>query len=326
MRITVVSPVYNDWVSLGRLIHEVDDVEGLSDVRINMIIVDDGSTDKSGAALLPGRLHRIEEVEVIELATNLGHQRAIAVGLVHCEKHQQTDAVIVMDADGEDRPEEIRNLIRAWNADPDAVICAQRARRSEGWVFRTYYQVYKLAFRLLTGATIDFGNFCLIPRKLLQYVTHNGNTWNNLAACLVRSRLLARRIATVRGVRYAGQSRMNLISLILHGLSAIAVYCDVALARLLLLMVGVSAISLLGVLVVVLLRLFTDLAMPGWASDVIGSLLIIVLQSVIFSSISVFLLLNNRSAGTIIPAVEAERYIAGVRKIQTNTIAVSAAS
>lgn len=326
MHITVVSPVYNDWVSLGQLIQEVDVAEGLSDVRINMIIVDDGSTDKSGAALLPRRLCRIEAVEVIELATNLGHQRAIAVGLVHCEKHHQTDAVIVMDADGEDRPEEIRNLIKAWNADPDAVICAQRARRSEGSVFRVYYQVYKLAFRLLTGATIDFGNFCLIPRKLLQYVTHNGNTWNNLAAGLVRSRLPAKRIATVRGVRYAGQSRMNLISLILHGLSAIAVYCDVALARLLLLMIGVSVISLFCVLVVVLLRLFTDLAMPGWASDVIGSLLIIVLQSVIFSSISVFLLLNNRSAGTIIPSAEAERYIADVRKIQINTTPVSAAS
>ena len=163
-----------------------------------------------------------------------------------------------MDADGEDRPAELRNLMAAARARPDAIVCAQRARRSEGWVFRAYYQIYKLAFRMLTGAVIDFGNFCLIPRSLLRYVISNGNTWNNLAAMLVRSRLPSVKVATIRGERYAGKSRMNLISLILHGLSAIAVYCDVAIARALLVRRPCRP-SLIGVVVVAALRLLTDL-------------------------------------------------------------------
>lgn len=326
MRIVIVTPVYNDWISLCRLIEEIDGAEGLEGARIHLIVVDDGSTDKSGIEHLPNGFRCIEGVEVIELVTNLGHQRAIAVGLVYAEGLSHTDAVIVMDADGEDRPAELRNLLAASRLKPDAVICAQRARRSEDWVFRAYYQIYKFAFRLLTGAVIDFGNFCLIPRSLLRYVINNGNTWNNLAAMLVRSRLPAVKVPTIRGERYAGQSRMNLISLILHGLSAIAVYCDVALARLLLLMIASSTAALLGVVAVIMLRLLTDLAIPGWTSNVVGSLLIIVLQSLIFSAISVFLLLHTRSSRTIIPAIEAKHYIAERKLLRTMPATLSSVS
>jgi glycosyltransferase involved in cell wall biosynthesis len=326
MCIAIVTPVYNDWVSLSRLIREIDKAPGLDGLQFHLIVVNDGSTDRTGIDRSTSKLKRVKTIEVIDLVTNLGHQRALAVGLVHASSLAGVEAVIIMDADGEDRPDELQNLIAAWRVRPDAVICAQRARRSEGLAFRLYYQAYKLAFRVLTGTTIDFGNFCLIPRSLLRYVVSNGNTWNNLAAMLVRSRLPCIKVPTIRGERYAGQSKMNLISLILHGLSAIAVYCDIALARLLLMMIASAGLALFGVVVVTMIRLMTDLAVPGWASNVVGSLLIILLQSLIFSTISIFLLLHTRSTRTIIPAVEAQYYIADCESHRTMNYPLSSVS
>ena len=179
---------------------------------------------------------------------------------------------------------------------------------------------------MLTGTTIDFGNFCLISKPKLRYVVNSGNAWNNLAAMLVRSRLPCVKVPTIRGERYAGQSKMNIISLILHGLSAIAVYCDVALARLLLMMVVLSGLAMSGVVFVVMLRFMTDLAVPGWASNVVGSLLIVLLQSLIFSAVSIFLLLHARSSRTIIPAVEARHYIAECKSHRTMNVTLSSVS
>lgn len=325
-RIALVVPVYNDWSSFDQLINDIDKHNEFSPVKFHIIAVDDGSTERRTSEYHSGELRRIEAVEIVELVCNLGHQRAIAVGLVCAAALPNIDAVIVMDSDGEDRPAEIRYLIAAAAANPNAVICAQRAQRSEGRSFRAFYRIYRLCFRVLTGATIDFGNFCLIPKSLLRYVVSNGNTWNNLAAMLVRSRLPCIKVPTVRGRRYAGRSKMNLISLILHGLSAIAVYCDVALARLLIFMISLSGLALCGVIVASGLRFLTELAIPGWASNVVGSFLIILLQSLVFSVISIFLLLHSRSSRMIIPSMDALNYVGTRTTLVMKPASLSSAS
>jgi hypothetical protein len=71
-----------------------------------------------------------------------------------------------MDSDGEDRPHDIRKLIDHWRVAPNSVVCAQRAERSETISFKALYAIYKLIFKLLTGARNDFGNFCLIPTRV----------------------------------------------------------------------------------------------------------------------------------------------------------------
>src|SRR5262249_8198211 len=251
--------------------------------------------DRNFDPILAGRYSRIQSIKAVELACNLGHQRAIAIGLVQALKTHDAGCIIVMDSDGEDRPQDIRKLGDHWRTAPNSIVCAQRAQRSESISFKMFYAIYKLIFKMLTGARIDFGNFCLIPRNLLAAVCHNSSIWNNLAATLVRSRLPILRIPTDRGRRYAGQSHMNLVSLVMHGMSAISVHGDVVLVRLLMSLLGLSALSAVGLAVVFALRLFTDLAIPGWASGVAGNLFVIFLQSVVFALISVFIILSTRS-------------------------------
>ena len=110
----------------------------------------------------------------------------------------------MMDADGEDRPEDVPKLLSAWGEDQNIIIVAQRSERSEGLVFKIFYILYKLAFRIATGRKIDFGNFCLIPRTPLCALTYNPAIWNNLASAITRSTTPRIAVPLARGVRFAG--------------------------------------------------------------------------------------------------------------------------
>ncbi|MGH6990798.1 MAG: hypothetical protein ACREE3_12955, partial [Stellaceae bacterium] len=97
-----------------------------------------------------------------------------------------------------------------------------------------------------------------------------------------------------------------------HGLSAFSVYSDIVLVRLMIGMLAIAGLTSIGLAVAVGIQLFTDLAVPGWTTTVFGSLGIVLVQSLIFSVISAFLLLNSRSVKPIIPAIDAPDFIASV--------------
>jgi glycosyltransferase involved in cell wall biosynthesis len=316
MVVAVVIPVLNDWVSLRRLIAELDNLPDLSCQRLDIFAVDDGSfpppTPASLAAAVGGA-GAVRSVRVIQLAANLGHQRAIAVGLAELGARAGYDAILVMDADGEDRPEDVARLVAA--ADGAAIVLALRSRRSEGPAFRLGYRIYQLLFRMLTGKSIRFGNFCLIPAHFLPALTHSPATWNNLAAAVMRSRLPTLDVLTSRGERYAGRSQMNFVSLAAHGLSAISIYIDVMLIRVICAALAVSVAIVIAGLVVVSLKLFTGLAIPGWASLLGVSLLVLLLQALMFASIALFQFLSLRSMPTVVPAALAPQLIARVIEV-----------
>lgn len=314
--VAVVIPVLNDWVSLKGLIADLDKLPDLSGQRLDIVAVDDGSFPPPTLANLAGEISgdgAVRSVRVIELAANLGHQRAIAAGLVAVAARSQHDAVLVMDADGEDRPEDAARLIKAANG--AAIVLALRSRRSEGPAFRLGYRIYQLLFRLLTGKTIRFGNFCLIPAQFLPALTHSPATWNNLAAAVMRSRLPTLDVPAPRGERYAGRSQMNFTSLATHGLSAISVYIDVMLIRIICAALAVSMLIVIAELTVVGLKLFTGLAIPGWASFIGVSLLVLLFQALMFASIGLFQFLSFRSMPTVVPALYAPQFITGTLEL-----------
>ncbi len=102
---------------------------------------------------------------------------------------------------------------------------------------------------------------------------------------------------------------MDLVRLVVHGLSAVSVYSDIAFARVLVFSVALGAATLAGIAVVIAIRLFTELAIPGWASYMIGWLLIVLVQALMLSAGAVFLLLNNRSMPSIVPRRMAAQYV-----------------
>ena len=311
MRLGIVTPVLDDWDSLAILLREINLQLRDAGHHVHVFVVDDGSRlplDTATLGFAPDGA--IVAINLIRLAANLGHQRAIAIGLIEASRQADLDAVVVMDSDGEDRPEDIPRLIAAAGANPDHIILARRAKRSEALGFRIGYRIYKSMFRLATGRVIDFGNFSLIPMAAARRLTHMPELWNNLAACVMRSRIPFQSVATDRGHRYAGQSRMNMAGLITHGLSAMSVYTDVIFVRMLAAAGVLSGLSLLGILIATGIRLFTTLAAPGWATAVVGNLFVVLLQTVVIVVASSLMLLAGRSSRQIVPAVDAGIYIA----------------
>jgi hypothetical protein len=314
--IAVVTPVLNDWASLERLIAELDRLPALAGRRLAIFAVDDGSFPPpklEALAAAASGLGAVTAVKVIQLSGNLGHQRAIAAGLVEVSRRPGFDSVLVMDADGEDRPQDVAALLAA--GDGQAIVLALRARRSEGFGFRVGYAGYRLLFRFLTGNNIQFGNFCLIPFKFLDALTHSPATWNNLAAAIMRSRLPTVSVSTPRGQRYAGRSKMNFFALAVHGLSAISVYIDVMLVRVICAALAVSGVIVAAGLVVVSVKLFTGLAIPGWASLLGVSLLVLLFQVLMFASVALFQFLSFRSMPTVVPATHAPLLVAKVTDV-----------
>ena len=314
-RTMILSPVLDDWPSYSRLIADIEKKFHDKNHIIQMIAVDDGSVDRFNQDMLPalGDGSCIESVSVIRLAVNLGHQRAIATGLASLCDRTDIDFVIVMDSDGEDRPDDIRNMVDLWRANPGHVIVAQRAKRSETTAFKIGYFFYKMLFRILTGRTISFGNFCLLPMAAVRRLVRMSELWNNMPAAIIRSRLRQKSVNTERGVRYAGTSKMNLPSLVGHGLSAMSVYTDVAFVRILLASVVVCIFSIVAMFGVAAIKLATPLAIPGWATTVFGNLLVILIQTLVLIIATTLMILSNRSLNQILPVTDAQRYIEDIR-------------
>ncbi len=310
----IVIPVFNDWLSMERLVGELDRELANCGLQIDIVAVDDCSTEQIGN--LPTPQQAIASITVLKLGTNVGHQRAIATGLSKVASDGKHDLVAVMDSDGEDKPQELLRLLRIAVARPDQAVVAQRKKRLERATFRFSYRIYTLLFRVLTGNSIDFGNFVVLPIQFVHRLIRSPNIWNNFSASLVRARLPLTRLETVRGKRYFGKSKMNFVALVAHGLGAISVFSDVVFIRILLASLLILMLSLMSVVVTVAVRLFTDLAVPGWATNVTGFALIISMQAVLLPVMMAFLILNNRSSVQILPKYFAIDLVEETRAIE----------
>ncbi|MEM6549703.1 MAG: glycosyltransferase [Pseudomonadota bacterium] len=298
--VAVVMPVLDDWPSLAKLISDVEDLRGPDSPRFVYVAADDGS--RNGFADSDEDLPYGVELHVVKLKANQGHQRAIALGLAYVERSLHVEAVVVMDSDGEDLPTDVYRLINQAQANPGALVCAKRAKRSEGLAFRLCYTLYRWVFQMLTGKTINFGNFSLIPTERLPNILYNQGIWNNLAATMLRSRVPMIFEPTERGSRYFGESRMNFVGLVLHGISVISVFSDVVIARIVILLTMLFAVLTLGILVTLGIKLEGSVFIPGYATTVILFLANMIVTSLFIGFAVVIMLLNTRVLTTSLPS------------------------
>lgn len=308
----VVIPVLDDWESLRRLLPEIEQEVG-DDSHLYFCVVDDGSLIQTDVAVLPVGAHSIA---LVQLTTNLGHQRAICVGLNHISQLFSLDAVVVMDADGEDSPRALKRLIARLQGDSPQVAVARRATRTEKWKFRLLYRVYKLLFRVLTGNRLDFGNFSVLNRPAVDRLVASPELWNHYPAAIMRSGIPIHRESVARAHRYAGHSRMNTSALVGHGLAGLSVFLDRVLARLLVITLFFAA--LLGALILsaVILRLAWQVPMPGWFALGTTAASVVLVQLAGMLVLLTFIALAQRSRHEPAPRTFVNQYIARV-SVQT---------
>ena len=183
-QVIILIPVFNDEAALNKLLEEMAiSIRDLHDMKFKVLVVDDGSTGKL-TIHSPGTL----PIHLLRLQRNIGHQKAIAIGLAFIQANDACDKVLVMDSDGEDRPEDAISLLRHSLKEPDTIIFAARKSRQENAEFRLFYYLYKFAFKILTGKKIAFGNFLVVPRPLLDKVVHYSEIWNHIAGGILKNR------------------------------------------------------------------------------------------------------------------------------------------
>lgn len=305
MKIAIVTPLFNDWDCLYKLVEDVRKVLSptqFADYRI--VVVNDCSSLEVDASKLAGH-----PVEIIHLNKNLGHQKSIAIGVSYLNKSSEQDLVVVMDVDGEDKPEHLPILLEeAIQGKSNEIVFARRTKRKESFFFKIFYKIYKYIFVFLTGKVINFGNYSVIPKGLLDKVAHISDIWNHYPGGVIRSRLLYKSVGLERGERYMGKSKMNYTSLVIHGLSAVAVYVDTVSVRLL---IAVSLLILTAIFGISLVFVF-DYHIPIW-----GLLLFfgILSQAFLSTLILVFTVLSYRVNFNFLPAVHFQDYIQTVEKI-----------
>lgn len=292
-KIICLTPVYNDWESFSILCTKIEkELEVLKNLySIEIVVVNDGSVDEYDQT----NFNVCFPIEIVSLKNNVGHQRAIAIGLQYVNTEKKTfDYVVVLDSDGEDKPEDIISLVKKCECEAsNKIIFAQRKKRQESWLFKTGYFFYKFLFYWLTGQKINFGNFSCIPEKLLKRVVIQDNLWNHYSGSIIQSKTPFEKVLLDRGTRYAGQSKMNFTSLILHGLSSISVYFDFLSVRILKLSLFGMLVCFLSVLSILYIKFFTDASIPGWASNLILIIFSIILQ---LSSVTLIVLLMQLSS------------------------------
>ncbi len=229
MKIKILIPIYNDWQSVFKLLENINsEISGLEH-EFSAIIVNDASTESRPEINL--NLDNLNSIKIINMKENQGHARCNAAGLKHIFENEEFDYVIPMDGDGEDRPEEIKQLIDNLNYHPDKPIVGERIKRSEGIFFKFCYFAHKIITSTFTGQSIKYGNYTCLPKSIVEKMINEKATWSSFSGALAKITKDRAIIPSERGTRYFGPSKMSFKNLIIHSLSIISVFRTNVLIR-----------------------------------------------------------------------------------------------
>ena len=228
-KIIILIPLFNDWKSVSRLLNKIDLQVNNWNSEISILIVNDASTEKRSG--LEFNFKKIKLVKILNMKKNTVHQRCIAAGLKYICKNEDFDRVIVMDADGEDRPEELNDFFNKAQENPNMTITGNRFKRSEGIIFKFLYEVHKLLTLVFTGKLIKFGNFSSLPKIHVEQLIQKSYLWNSYSSSIVKTINDRTFILSTRGLRYVLPSKMNFTALIFHSLAIISVFRNWVIIR-----------------------------------------------------------------------------------------------
>tara|TARA_A100001015_G_scaffold203446_1_gene227320 strand:- start:1146 stop:2018 length:873 start_codon:yes stop_codon:yes gene_type:complete len=221
-KIIILIPVFNDWDSLRKLLSEINEnIKLFNNISFECLIVNDASTIQPPELFKPSNL---DSVELLNMKNNKGHARCNAFGIRYIFQNKKFDYLILMDGDGEDRPEEIKKLIEKIKENPNLSAVAKRVKRSEGFFFQSLYQLHKLLTFIFTGQNINFGNYSILTRNDVEKLHAKASLWSSFSGSVKKNLKPLNEINSIRGLRYFGPSQMSLYKLIIHSLSIIAVF------------------------------------------------------------------------------------------------------
>jgi dolichol-phosphate mannosyltransferase len=253
--LSVVIPVFNEAEILPQLYARLTEAaRAWPDSEYEVIVVDDGSSDAS----LPGLIAisaRDPRWKVLSFARNFGHQCAVSAGI----HYASGDAIIVMDADLQDPPEEVGRFLEKWR-EGFHVVYAIRTKRKEGWLKRTAYAGFYRVLRAVSAIEIplDSGDFCVMDRRVADVLRSMPERSRFVRGLRSWSGFRQVGVAYERQARQAGEVKYTFTKLVRLALDGIFSFSSLPLKLSSWLGMGLCAVSvvLIGMLV------------AWWAADV----------------------------------------------------------
>jgi polyisoprenyl-phosphate glycosyltransferase len=285
--LSVVSPMWNEAESADAFLEELtSQLDSMTDLDIEILIVDDGSTDGTADILHRWSAAR-PELTVVSLSRNFGHQAAITAGVFTATG----DAVVIMDSDLQDPPDLIPEMVARWRDGADVVYAVRDDRKGESWFKRTTASAYYRLLRWLSDTDIpaDTGDFRLITREVVEA----------LRSMPERDRYMRGMVAWVgftqvpvrfdRAERFKGSTKYSLGRMMRLGTSGVVGFSDKPLYLAIGFGFVVMLLAMLGLLYVVLSSIFGwgDLV-RGWASVIIGVMFFAAVQLIFLGVIGIY--------------------------------------
>ena len=228
-KLVILIPVYNDWKSVFKLLDNIDLQIIDWDTDVSILIINDASTEIQPKIRLSFK--NIKSVRVVNMKKNRGHARCNAAGLKFLTEKEDFDHVILMDGDGEDRPEELALLFNKSKENPLKTVTANRVKRSEGIFFKILYECHKILTYVFTGKLIKFGNYSCLPKEAVVKLIKEPCIWSSFSGSVAKIISDRASVPSIRGQRYFGPSQMNLMNLLIHSFSIIAVFKGSVIVR-----------------------------------------------------------------------------------------------
>ena len=267
--VAIVIPCFNEEGNLRETHRRVSQTISQTVAEYEIIFVDDGSRDATPEKLR--KLHADDpHVRVVFLSRNFGHQFAVTAGLAHAKG----DAVVIMDADLQDPPEVVQEMITKWDEGYDVVYGVRTDREGET---RFKLLTATLFYRLIrwlsdTEIPLDTGDFRLLDRKVVDAIVAMPERDRFVRGMVSWTGFRQIGVPYRRAARFAGETKYPLTKMVRFAVDGILSF-SIKPLRLSTLMGFVSAgLALLVILYALTMRLFTQRWVAGWTALIIAIL------------------------------------------------------
>jgi len=270
--LTVVVPCYNEEAVILETHRRLAEIlAGLPDLAYEIVYVNDGSRDRTGE-LLRTLAGADQHVRVLELSRNFGHQIAVTAGI----EHAAGDAVVLIDADLQDPPEVIPEMVARWREGYDVAYGVRVDREGESrFKLMTASAFYRLMARLTdTEIPLDTGDFRLMDRNVVEALRAMPERDRFVRGLVSWTGFRQIGVPYRRAPRFAGSSKYPLAKMVRFAMDGIASFSVKPLTAATYVGFAVAGLAVLGIAYAIVLRLFTSIFVPGWTALFIAVLFI----------------------------------------------------
>ncbi len=270
IRYSVVIPVYNEEECIAATYGRLAEIMDGTGESYELVFINDGSRDRS-AEIISSLGSGDNRVKLVDFSRNFGHQIAVTAGL----KHASGQAIIVIDADLQDPPEVIPQMIEKWKQGFDVVYGQRLKRQGESLFKKATASIFYRTLRSMTNVEIpvDTGDFRLMDRKVVDVMNELSEQNRFIRGLVSWVGFKQTALEYVRDERFAGETKYPFKKMLKFALDGITSFSYKPLKIASYLGFALSAFSFVYLIIVLYQKLFTSNTIAGWTSTLAANLL-----------------------------------------------------